>query len=107
MIKNSNKREHYLDTAYIDAEHLVNIPKTYGVELVGPVPGNPSWQAQAAQGFDVASFTIDWQNQQVRCPQGQLSRQWNESVNQHGNPVIRVRFSALLLLWKYKICLRP
>lgn len=40
----------------------------------------------------MASFTIDWQNQQVRCPQGQLSRQWNESVNQHGHPVIRVRF---------------
>lgn len=85
--------EHYLDTAYIDAEHLVNIPKTYGVELVGPVPGNPSWQAQTAHGFDVASFTIDWQNQQVRCPHGQLSRQWNESVNQHSHPVIRVRFS--------------
>lgn len=85
--------EHYLDTADIDAEHLVNIPKTYGVELVGPVPGNPSWQAQASLGFNVASFTIDWQNQQVRCPQGQLSRQWNERINQHGHPVIRVRFS--------------
>lgn len=58
----------------------------------GSAPGNPSWQAQAALGFDVASFTIDWQNQQVRCPQGQLSRQWNESVNQHGHPVIRVWF---------------
>jgi len=84
--------EHYLDTAYIDAEHLVNIPQLYNVELVGPAPGNPSWQAQAAGGFDVANFTIDWQNQRVQCPQGQLSRQWNESVNQRGHPVIRVRF---------------
>jgi transposase len=85
--------EHYVDTAYIDAEHLVNIPKTYGVELVGPAPSNPSWQAQAAQGFDVAHFIIDWQKQQVRCPQGQLNRQWNETINQRGQPVIRVRFS--------------
>lgn len=85
--------EHYVDTAYIDTEHLVNIPKTSGVELVGPAPGNPSWQAQAAQGFDVAHFKIDWQHQQVRCPQGQLNRQWNETLNQRGQPVIRVRFS--------------
>ena len=42
----------------------------HGVRLVGPVRPDVSWQAQANQGFDIAHFTIDWEAQQVTCPEG-------------------------------------
>lgn len=85
--------EHFLDAGYIDADNLVNADQRYQVDLVGPVPLDKSWQAQAQLGFDLAHFTIDWQHQQVRCPQGQLSQRWSETVKARQEPVIHVHFS--------------
>ncbi len=53
--------EHAMDAGYVDGDHLVNCQNTHAVELIGPVANNPSWQARAGQGFDVAHFSIDWQ----------------------------------------------
>lgn len=86
-------KEHFVDAGYIDAEHLVNLEKTYQVQAVGPVSSDQSWQAQAQAGFDAAHFIIDWQQQQVRCPQGQLSQRWSETVNARQQAVIHVQFS--------------
>ncbi len=86
-------KEHFVDAGYIDAEHLVNLEKTYQVEAVGPVSSEQSWQAQAQAGFDAAHFIIDWQQQQVRCPQGQLSQRWSETVKDRQQAVIHVQFS--------------
>jgi hypothetical protein len=48
-----------------------------------------SWQAQAKQGFDIACFAVDWEAQQVVCPQGQLSRVWSPSQDQ-GHRLLQV-----------------
>ena len=84
--------EHYVDSAYPDAELLVSSRVTHALDLVGPVHRDTSWQAQAGQGFDLASFAVDWQTQQVVCPQGQVSRVWSPSQDEHGNPVIHIQF---------------
>jgi transposase len=44
--------------------------------LHGPVLADTSWQAKAGKGFDLTHFQIDWQQQQVTCPQGQHSSHW-------------------------------
>jgi transposase len=85
--------EHFLDAGYIDADNLVNSSQYYQVDIVGPAPSDRSWQAQAQNGFDLTNFTIDWQQHQVRCPQGQLSNRWSETVNAQQQPVIHVHFS--------------
>jgi transposase len=83
--------EHFVDSAYPDAEILVQ-SQTKGIDLVGPVHRDTSWQAQAGQGYDLTCFTIDWQAQAARCPQGQTSRRWTSSHDQDGNAVIQIQF---------------
>lgn len=84
--------QHLLDMAYVDAEHLVTSRHEYQVDLLGKVPGDSSWQAKTARGFDLSGFAIDWDNQRVRCPSGQLSQAWRERSDDYGNSVIEVRF---------------
>lgn len=90
--KNLLPSEHLVDTGYVSVKHLVNIDEQYQVEVIGPVLPDTSWQALAQNGFDLTHFTIDWDNCQVRCPQGCLSQGWSESFNPHGQAVIHVRF---------------
>jgi transposase len=84
--------QHLLDMAYVDSEHLVTSRHEYEVELLGKVPGDSSWQAKTAGGFDLSCFVIDWDNQRVRCPIGQLSQAWRARSDDYGNSVIEVRF---------------
>lgn len=85
--------EHLIDAGYVDAQVLVASEQEYGVEVIGPVPPDTSWQARAGQGFDVACFVIDWEAQQVTCPQGKQSVVWSPSQDRYDNPVINVRFA--------------
>ena len=82
--------EHLLDGGYMEGEVLVKQPP--GLYIVGPVPPDTSWQAQAGTGYDLAHFEIDWQARQVRCPQGQLSLPWREQPANEER--IRVSFAA-------------
>jgi transposase len=84
--------EHYVDTGYIDAELLITSSSAHGVDLYGPVPPDPSWQAKASQGFDISCFAVDWEAEQVICPMGQTSISWRPRQDNHGNGDIEVRF---------------
>ncbi len=86
--------EHFVDTNYVSADHLVNSHNEYGLDLVGPAPPNSSWQAQAQQGFDVSCFAVDWEKQTVTCPQGKISRGWRPRTYKGDQPVIEIRFKA-------------
>ena len=43
--------EHLVDKGYTDAHVLVGSQREYGVEIVGPVAEDPSWQARAQGGL--------------------------------------------------------
>jgi transposase len=86
-------RQHIVDAGYVDAAVVVNSQQQYGIEVVGPVAPDTSWQAQAGQGFALAHFTIDWPQHRVLCPQGHASHVWAESHDTFGNPVTHVRFA--------------
>jgi transposase len=86
--------EHLVDTAYIDAELLVDSRQDYGISLIGPARLNVSWQAKLEGGYDIEKFDIDWDHQTVRCPQGHISRSWKPNTDSSGAPVIYVRFRA-------------
>ena len=86
--------QHFVDAGYVDADLIVKSQADYGIELIGPVREDTSWQAQQADGYDLSQFQIDWENQQVTCPQGQHSRSWREHLDKRYNtPVIRVDFA--------------
>jgi transposase len=84
--------EHIVDAGYVDAGALVTSRSEYGVDLVGPVQRNTSWQAKAKQGFDLACFAVDWDMEIVTCPQGKTSRLWRRRQDEYGNDLIEVWF---------------
>jgi transposase len=50
--------EHLFDKGYRSADNLVESHERQ-IDLVGPVAEDPSWQAQADEGFASAVFVID------------------------------------------------
>ncbi|HEU0002497.1 MAG TPA: IS1182 family transposase [Ktedonobacteraceae bacterium] len=84
--------EHALDTGYVDGPLLVSSAQQYGIELLGPVIVDPSWQGRAGQGFSVSDFRIDWESHRVTCPEGKTSRKWKWAYNGHGGDRIHVEF---------------
>lgn len=85
--------EHLIDAGYNDAALLVSSAQLYGIRLLGPVRESSSWQAKAQQGYDLPHFQVDWERQQVRCPQGKLSTKWRPGFDCFGRAVINLQFS--------------
>jgi transposase len=85
--------QHLVDSGYVDADLVVRSRVDFGVDLVGPAPCDSSWQARTGNGFDLASFHINWDQKTVECPQGAVSHVWSESHDSFSNPVIHIRFS--------------
>lgn len=85
--------EHIVDAGYVTAERLVNSQRET-IDLVGPTPPEPGWQAKAGAGFAASCFVIDWDAQHATCPQGKTSVSWGERQNQQAHAVVNIRFAA-------------
>jgi hypothetical protein len=59
------------DGAYLSADVLLDSQQDYGVDLIGPMRQDKSWQAREENAFDLAQFAIDWEKETVTCPNGQ------------------------------------
>jgi transposase len=88
-------QEHFVDTNYVSAQHLLDSKQNYQLELTGPVMPDTSWQAQSDNGFDLKCFTIDWHSQTVVCPAGHTSKAWCERIENDGTCVSEVRFASI------------
>jgi transposase len=86
--------KHIADTAYVDAELLVDSQREYGVDLIGPTRLDYRWQSRAGEGFAASDFAIDWDQQQATCPEGRTSLSWTPAVDRGHNEVIKIKFSA-------------
>ena len=84
---------HVADSNYVDAELLVTSQQTYGIDLIGPLMASLGWQGREAGGLDIRRFAVDWNTQQVRCPEGKASISWTPASDRHGHEVIKVKFS--------------
>ena len=84
--------EHLVDGGYQSVAGLINSRDNYGVELVGPMRPDGSWQARESQAYDLSQFTVDWDNQFVTCPEGKQSRYWKETTGSRGQPIIQTVF---------------
>ena len=86
-------QEHFVDGAYISADVLVASQDEHGITLRGPTRPIQGWQAHTDGAYDLSQFTVDWEQQQARCPQGKGSTVWREYVDREGKPYTLVRFS--------------
>ena len=80
-----------LDSGYLSGPLLVQEEKR-GTQLVGPALQDTSWQQHS--GYGLAAFAIEWEQEQVVCPQGQGSQSWKPYTQANGQEVIQVRFAA-------------
>ena len=91
--KHLQPAEHLLDRGYVTTQVLIDSAHTHGIEVIGPMKVDTTWQAQSGKGFDIASFTLDWATQRVTCPGGQISQVWADSRDNAGHPRVYVRFA--------------
>lgn len=73
--------KHLVDKGYTDAKVLVVSQREHGVEIIGPVAQDPSWQSRGKAGFDKSVFVIDWEAQIATCPEGKQSISWLPAKN--------------------------
>ena len=84
--------EHDVDAGYTSAELVLASHRDHQVELLGPLKLNPHWQSKDPDAFDLTTFTIDWDAQQVNCPQGAISSAWRTTMTSRGTPLVSVDF---------------
>jgi transposase len=84
--------QHLVDAGYTEADWVVGSQQQLGVEVVGPVRPNSSWQARTG-GYDVTHFRLDWQAQEAICPQGHRSASWTAYRDRWEKNVVSVKFS--------------
>jgi transposase len=84
---------HIVDSGYVDAHQLVISSREYGIDLFGPTRPDTGWQASENNGFTSRDFIIDWDHHYALCPAGKTSLHWLPALNNHGTPVIQIKFS--------------
>ncbi len=90
--------QHFVDMGYVDTTVLADSQKTYGVEVIGPIQNDTTWQAQSEERLDVTQFVIDWEHQVVRCPNGHTSHSWRTYPDITGHARIYVHFQPQVCL---------
>ncbi|KAB1139391.1 IS1182 family transposase [Streptomyces luteolifulvus] len=83
--------EHVVDSAYVTVAKIERARRVHGIDLLGPIASDRSRQATSASGFDRSAFTVDWDKQQVTCPQGAVSLLWRPQ-RIGGHDCVQVRF---------------
>ena len=86
--------QHLVDAGYVRARNLLDAREQYQVEVIGPMPADHQWQAQAKTGFDVSQFAVDWDARVVTCPRGRRSVRWSETHTARGLTMTRVECAA-------------
>jgi transposase len=85
--------QHFMDMGYVDTEILADSQNQYGVEVIGPIQMDNTWQASSPEGLDVTRFDIHWAAHQVICPAGKVSQNWYEGLDVTAQPRISVAFN--------------
>jgi transposase len=82
--------QHLVDSGYTTLTNLVTSRSDHEVDLVGPTLKTHWYQAET--GYDLTNFSIDWEAEEVTCPQGRSSSSWTP-VEDAGKSLIKVKFS--------------
>jgi hypothetical protein len=83
--------EHLMDAGYPSTANLLTLRTEHQVRLIAPMRGDSSRHAREGSPYARDKFTIDFDQQQATCPQGNQSATWNPA-RQDGQDVIVVSF---------------
>jgi transposase len=76
--------------------HIERAGREHQVALTGPLPGNRTRQHRDQEGYARDDFRIDFDRQEVTCPQGQVSKGWHgpyPTSSPGAAPLIVARFT--------------
>ena len=93
--------EHLVDGGYTSLVHMERAGREHQVTLTGPLPGNPTRQHRTREhrtreGYARDDFRINYDRQEVTCPQGQVSKGWHSpypTSSPDAAPLIVARFT--------------
>jgi len=91
-------QQHLVDAGYVSAKLILESQEKHGIDLMGPVHVDPSWQAHTPDAFDAAQFQVDWETQTATCPKGQHSIGWYSQKDSQQEPVVRIVFDPHICL---------
>jgi len=80
IARNLKPEEHYVDRGYTSGANLAHSGGR-GIELIGPVLADTSAKPE---GYRQSDFELDFEAQQVTCPQGKTSAAWYERSQPDG-----------------------
>jgi transposase len=84
--------EQLVDAGYMAGHTLVESRTQHGIDLIGRMPAESSWQARQADGVTTEQFQFNWARQEATCPQGQVARMSPIRCNPAGQPVVDIHF---------------
>ena len=84
--------QHLVDAGYISAKLILESREKHGIDLIGPVHVDPSWQARTPGAYDASQFQVDWEAHSATCPQGQQSTGWYVQKDSQEEPIVRIVF---------------
>jgi transposase len=87
---------HLVDGGYTSLVHMERAGREHRVTLTGPLPGNPTRQHRHREGYARDDFRVDYDRQEVTCPQGQVSKGWHgpyPTSSPDAAPLIVARFT--------------
>jgi transposase len=95
LVKNQlAPNQHLVDAGYMSAKLILDSQEKRGIDLIGPVHVDPSWQSRTPGAYDASQFQVDWEAQSAICPQGQKSTSWYPQKDSQGEPVVQIMFNA-------------
>jgi transposase len=87
------RAEQLADTSYVCGSNLV-FSHARQIDLIGPPYKDNTWQTKADEGFDVASFSIDWEGNILTCPRERQSIRCSETKTARGRSMIHIDCSV-------------
>lgn len=81
-----------VDAGYLKSKTSLCSEEAYGVDLVGQIERDTSYQALHSPAYAAANFVVDWEKKQASCPQDKVSRIWSLGKSREGYDVVRIRF---------------
>jgi transposase len=85
ITKGMKPDQHLVDTGYLESDLLFDSLQK-GIDLVGPMPTDNTWQAHTPDAFDHTHFQIDWQAMRATCPSGKISNRARQGHTRRGTP---------------------
>jgi transposase len=80
--------EHYVDKGYVSGPNMTHSADR-DIELVGPALADTS---RKPEGYKQRDFEIDFEKQEVTCPEGKTSQKWYERPQPDGHVGADVQF---------------